>query len=268
MAVVDVVKVLTEYCEDGEDTFRDLHGPEAVIAVRDVVDLLQGELGGQLDYNTLWAEFEAAPRETAPDLTGALEAMVEADPGLGDKLEALLEEYYATSRPGGPGVGAGMPESESSEFVPREEARIERHETEPRGHTNEAGEGTYLYGNVPGGKAAVGEAPELGPDVLEVRRELETLSFDVRELFEQLQVTVKREPALSDSVRSELRQALESLEVEIMLGEEAEEDRIVEHLRRVGDLDPNVLALLLTGLRHTRSEAQAMVRGAIERAGT
>ena len=266
MAVEDVVTVLAKYCEDGEETFRDLHGPEAAIAVKDMIDLLEGELGGQLDYDTLWAEFEAAPRETTPDLAGALEAMVEADPGLTDQLEALLQEYYATSRPVEPTEGAKVPEAETSEFVPREEARAESHEAEPRGHTDAAGEGTYLYGNVPAGDVSVEKALELGPDVLEVRREVEMLSFDVDELFAQLQVTVDQEPALDDQDRRELHEELEGLEGEIMLGADADQERIVEHLRRVGDLDPDFLALLLAGLRHTQSEAQYMVENAIEQA--
>jgi hypothetical protein len=272
MAVADVVSVLVEYCEDGEETFRDLRGPEAVIAVQDVIDLLQGELGGQLDYGTLWDEFEAAPRQTAPDLIGALEAMIEADPGLADKLEVLLEEYYATSRPVGPTAGDRMPESEASQVVPREDARIERHEVEPRRHTDVAGEGTYLYGNVRAGDVAVEKSLELGSDVLDgmasipVRRELDVLSFDVAQLFDQLRTTVGQEAALSDEIRAELRQELDGLEAEMMLGDEADQDRLVEHLRRVGDLDPDFLGLLLAGLRHTRSEAQAVVENAIQRA--
>ncbi len=40
----------------------------------------------------------------------------------------------------------------------------------------------------------------------------------------------------------------------------------MDHLRRIGEADPDVLELVLTGLRHTRSEAQAFVQSAIERA--
>ena len=266
MAVEDVVRVLSEYCEDGAESFGDRHGPEAVIAVRDLIDVLRVELGGQLDYDTLWAEFEEAPRETAADLAGALEAMIEADPGLAEKLEALMEEYYATSRPAGNSVGAEMPESDTSEFVSRREDRIERHEVEPRSHTDVAGEGTYLYGNVRSGDdVTFQKALEVGPDVLEVRRELETLSFDVDGLFQQLRVTVDEEMGLSDEVKNEVRQALKALQTEIMLGGEADEDAIVTHLRHLGELDPDLLALVLTGLRRARTEAQAVVQGAIER---
>jgi len=267
MAVADVVDILMEYCEDGEETFRDRHGAEAAIAVQDIVDVLQGELGGQLDYDNLWSEFEAAPRETAPDLSGALEALVEADPGLASKLEALLEEYYATSRPVGPEVGEELPQVEASEFVPRKEPRIEEQEAEPLGHTDEAGEGTYLYGNVrAGGDVTVERTLELGSDVLDVRRELEMLSFDVHELFEQLHITVGQELDLDDETREQLNSELEELEVELMLGEDASEDRVVEYLRAIGATDPDVLGLVLSGLRHTRTKSEGLVERAMRRA--
>lgn len=262
MAVADVITILMEYYEDGEELFADAHGPEAVIPVRDGIDLLRGELGGQLEYDTLWAEFEGAPRETAPDLTGALEAMVEADPGLADKLQVLLEEYYATSEPVG-AAEAGMPESQDSEFVPRGETRIERHEVEPRSHTDVAGEGTYLYGNVRGGDAEVEGTMELGPDVLSVHREEEVLSYDVRELFDQLRATVDREDEFTGSVRTALREELDGLEAELALGDEADEEEVVVRLRRIGEIDPEFLGLLLRGLRQTRTEARGVVQNAL-----
>lgn len=266
MAVQDAVNVLMEYYEDGEEAFRDLHGPEAVIAVRDMIDLLETELGSQLDYDTLWGEFEAAPRETSADLAGALEAMVEADPGLANQLEVRLEEYYATSQPVTQVEGLEVEEEEPSEVVPREEQRVERHEVEPRNHTDVHGEGTYLYGNVRAGSDLAVEKPvEQEADVLAVHRELEMLSFDVDELFEQLRVTVEQEPGYNDETKGELKAALEELEVELMQGEEAGEDRIVELLRELGEVDPNLLALVLTGLGKTDTEAEYTVEQAIRR---
>jgi hypothetical protein len=268
MAVIDVVTILTEYCEDGEETFRDLHGPEAVVAVKDTIDLLETQLGNQLEYDTLWEEFEAAPRETTPQLAGALEAMVEADPGLSSQMEILLEEYYATSEPVTQVEGLEVTDQEAAEVVPREEQRIKRHQVEPRNHTDVHGEGTYLYGNVRAGSdLAVEKAVEQEADLLAVHREMEMLSFDVDELFEQLRATVEQEPAFNEETKTELKVELEGLETELMQGEEADEDEIVEHLRRLGDVDPNLLELLLTGLQKTDTEAEATVREAIRRLG-
>ncbi len=270
MAAGDVVTILVEYCEDGEDGFRSRHGPEAAAVVRDVMALLKGELGGQLDYDTLWAEFEVAPRETAPELTGALEALVEADPGLSEKMKALMAEYYSAIRPKaeaeGPVLEEETPEAEESEFIPRREARVEEHEAEPLGHADNAGEGTYLYGNVrAGGEPTLEETLEVGPDVSEGRREPEILSLDIRALFGQLANTVEEEEALGEDARQELRDELELLEAQLMLGEGADEEQLVKHLRRLGEIDLDFLELVLSSLRRTRNEVQAVLEHAIER---
>ncbi len=262
MAVEDVVEVLVEYCHD-QETFEDLHGAEAVIVVRDLVDLLRRELGGQLDYDTLWAEFESSPEDAAADLSGALEAMVEADPGLAHRLDELLREYYATAGATPSALDGGAPGSDDVHIMPGLSS-VERPEEKPTRHTDDAGEGTYLYGNVPAGDITVGQALEMGSEVLERLPEGEVPSLDVRGLFEQLRQTAAHEPKLSDPIRERLRDKLEELEAEIMLGDEADEEEIVGHLRRIGELSPEVLELVLTGLRYTRSEAQVRVQNAIQ----
>jgi hypothetical protein len=52
-------------------------------------------------------------------------------------------------------------------------------------------------------------------------------------------------------------EALEELEVELMLGEDASEERIVALLREIGEIDPGFLELVLSGLARTRSRATA-----------
>lgn len=268
MAVEDVVTILMEYLEDGEDAFGSRHGSEALVAARDMVDLLRGELGGQLDYDRLWAEFEAAPRETMPQLLGLLEAMVEADPGLGDKLQVLLEDYYAARGSLGPPSGDETPEAEASEFLPREDIPLESHQVTPRRHTDEAGEGTYLYGNVPaGGPTTVGKAGGIDWDVVETRGGPQMPDFDVSELFAQLRRKVEEDPDTAEEKQKALIQELQELEAELLLGEQADESRIWEHLRTLGEEDDELLELVLTSLWQTPGRARAMVERAIVELG-
>ncbi len=91
------------------------------------------------------------------------------------------------------------------------------------------------------------------------------LSFDVQQLFERLQITVRDDPDLDDQTRRQLTAGLEDLQVELMLGDDADEDRVVSHLRAIGRLDIDVLDLVLSGLRHTRSQARGLIERAIER---
>lgn len=270
MAAADVVETLMEYHEDGEEAFRDRHGPGAVIAMRDLTALLSSELGGQLDYDTLWAEFESAPRETTPELIGILEALVEADPGLGDKLETLLEDYYASGRGMVAATGDEAAASPESTIVRREQTSVEEQQAvsrpgrAERGHTDEAGEGTYLYGNVrAGGQVSVGKREGLDLDVLEAREALELTGLDVRTLFQQLLTRAEREPTLAETEREALVEELKELEEELMLGDESDQTRLVEHLRRLGQTDTDYLELVLTGLWHTPGGLAAGVEQAI-----
>lgn len=263
MAVEDVTSVLVEYCEDGEETFRNLHGGEAEAAVQDMADLIRRELGNQLEYDTLWQEFVSSPRETAADLSGELEAMVEADPGLADQLERLLKEYYATGVMTAGAADGGLPQ-EGGEALAWEEVPTEPHEAKPSSHTDDAGGGTYLYGNVPSSDITVEKGAEMNGELSQTGGEEPTLRFEVGELFEQLEGTVRSESELSDVIKATLENRLQELEAEIMLEEDADEERIVKYLRRIGELDPDTLELTLTGLSTTRGKAEAVVRRAIE----
>lgn len=264
MAVGDVVRVLMEYYQDGEEAFERRHGSGAAIAARDMADLVRRELGGQLDYGALWEEFEAAPRETRPALTGGLEALVEADPGLGDKLDQLMQDYWAARGTLSPGVGRETPEAEVSEFTPRERTPAREQEAPPGGHADQAGKGAYLYGNVPAGETvSVGKTEGLDLDVLEAREGEQLVSFDLTGLFEQLQARIERDPALSEETRGALRQELVELHSELMLGDETDGARVVEHLRRLGDIDGEFLELVLTGLWHTPGRVRAVVEQAV-----
>lgn len=258
MPIPDVIDILLEYCQDGQETFRQRRGAEAVVVVRDIIDLLRGALGAQLDFDALWADFQAAPRQTAPELSGALEALVEADPGFADKLDAGLREFYATGRPDAPAPAEPEP-------VEPAKPSVEEAQQQPRRHTDDAGEGAYLYGNVPGGTADVGERPDLEPDILDVHRRLDALSFDVRALFDQLHTTIREGLSLDDDIRLILAAQLDQLQAQLALGEDADEDRVVHHLRRIGQIEPDLLDLVLIGLRHTQGEAHGVVQGAIRR---
>lgn len=72
------------------------------------------------------------------------------------------------------------------------------------------------------------------------------------------------EEALNEETRQELHDELEALEAELMRGQEADDGRVVELLRRVGEIDLDFLELVLSGLRHTQGEAQSVVERAIE----
>jgi hypothetical protein len=265
MVIEDIVNVLTECYARGEGPFEEDYGPGALIAMQDIAGLLKTELESQTNHGALWEAFEADPRGMAPDLSGALEALIEADPGLADKLDALGEEFRASLR--SPQSRAALPGEQVTGTPPlavRRESPVEPKETESLDHRSNAGEGTYLYGNVKGGDVTVGEMEGTPPEALPVRDAVGMLSFDVKELFTQLIITVEAHSEFSPELRAALRDELEALEAEIALGERADELRIVQHLRTIGQLDRGLLEVVLNGLGNTPSEARFIVQDAIK----
>ena len=94
MSVQEVTRTIRSYLEEGEDTFRERYGPEAVTAIEDLITMLKLRLEEESVYASLWDEFVAEPRATEDELTGALGALIEADPALAERLEAFMEEYH------------------------------------------------------------------------------------------------------------------------------------------------------------------------------
>lgn len=99
MSVREVTRIVSMYLEDGEDALEQRYGPQAVAAVEDLIALLKARLQKGSAYVTLWDQLEAEPRATAEELTGTLEAMIEADPALARRLQAFLEEYRSSVTP-------------------------------------------------------------------------------------------------------------------------------------------------------------------------
>jgi hypothetical protein len=263
MAVEDVVAILTDYYQSGEEAFGERHGGEALIVVRDILDLLETELEEELQYDALWEAFEADPRGTAVDLSGRLEALVEADPGLAEQLDLLVGEYHAAGRAAAEAEGADrQAPTVAAPVAPDSPAK---REIEPEDHRNDAGEGTYLYGNVKAGDTTVGEALEMGSGVLDVQQNVEALSFEVEGLFDQLYATLERRTELASEIKVDLQDELQNLEAELALGEDASEGCLLRCLRNIGQLDLDFLELVLTGLGNTRTEARFVVQNAIRR---
>lgn len=143
MAVNEVVRVMRDYIEDDGARLEQTYGPEAVLAVADMKDLLATRLTEESAYGVLWERFEADPRAVSVELVGALEALTEADPGLAKRLNGFMEAFHRVEAgdkietfapmPDKSPVGGGVPDTTDTS----QDEEIVREE------------GTYLYGDVP-----------------------------------------------------------------------------------------------------------------------
>lgn len=156
MTIAEAVQLLTEYAQSDDDAFQARYNERALIAMRDMAEVLETQLEDDLRYAAVWEEFQQNPQADAADLTGMLEALVEADPGFAEQIETLVAEFHAAVRDI-PGPTAPVEEEPRPETVvtPTPSQPIEPEDVKPRDYRDDADSGTYLYGNVPAGDVTV-----------------------------------------------------------------------------------------------------------------
>lgn len=243
MSVRQAVSALRSYYQEEGLSLEETYGPEAVSAARDLASMLSARLGEESPYVTLWADFEADPRGTAAQLTGALEALVEADPALGRRLEGFVREWEPVSGPPG-----SAHDPAAQEVVGEDEAWGSTVALEPN---PDVGQGAYLYGNLEPGSVTVENGGEGGMARIEGLDHVERLGLDpsrVRQLRDDLYGAIESHPGIDPVLERDLKGELEDALDEAAMGERADADRLGRNLRNIGRMHPDILRALLDRL--------------------
>lgn len=249
----EVVQLLRDLMIDDGETLRERDGPEAVTAARDLADFVSARLSEDVAQQSLWVEFREDPEGTAAELTGILEALVEADPGLALRMERYLEEYHRVLSPPGPRRVREARRNVKTEggvmdiSLTAEDATLD---IEPQ---SDYGRGTYLRGNVVPGTQP--KEPGVTFEAFEFRGQVVRFgpnAPDVTVLFQQLYETVEGRPDLNPEAQAELKTELQEVQALVALQEEeVDQEELARHLQNIERLSPDVLQLLLNGLMET-----------------
>jgi hypothetical protein len=94
MIIQEVVSILGDLVQDDGATLGERYGPRALAVAQSLRSLLAVRLQEESPYTSLWEQFEAESQAVTAELTGSLEALVEADPALAERLNAFVEEYH------------------------------------------------------------------------------------------------------------------------------------------------------------------------------
>ena len=252
MAVSDLVTILMEYDRSGEERFADLYGGEGLSAVQDIRDLLQEEFQEQTGFGSLWEDYEADPQGSAEELSGAVEAVIEADPGLGQELDQLFGEFKAASRSWKEELepGEGTPR-EFSPHLPGQEAQEEPDPGDNRQGQVYEEKGTFRYGNQPPGETTIeGKLPKFPMSIDgDPRAEVELF-------FDQLRTTLDEKFDLPQERQEELEEILGAMKAEFHREEGAREQRLKEHIERISDLKPSLIPYLEDWLENITPEEE------------
>ncbi len=95
MAVNDIVDLVLLLDRRGGEELEQQAGPEGMSLVEELRDVLAARMRESDMYTPLWDEFRSEPESNRAEMIGALEAMVEGDAALAERLEVLLEDFNA-----------------------------------------------------------------------------------------------------------------------------------------------------------------------------
>lgn len=93
MAVNDIIDLILLLDRRGGEELEQQAGPEGVSLAGELRELLAARMRESDMYTPLWEEFRAEPESNRAEVIGAVEAMVEGDAALAERLNELLEDF-------------------------------------------------------------------------------------------------------------------------------------------------------------------------------
>ncbi len=253
MAVEDLVELLVIYLRSGEQAFAEHRGGQALAAVEDIRELLREELTEQVKYQALWDDFTANPQNHAAELTGVLEALIEADPGLGEAFDRLMADSRTSVDQGEGAAVRGKARAKAVvRSLPESDAPQESSDAVPREAADDIPQGAYLYGggDLQSGDISAGD-PKEDPATGKAPLVSHGGSVEQKLIFDQLRSTLQEQSGMAEILRSRLEEKLTDLEAELKLGQEAKLEKVGRILQSIQEESPRYFRYVDQGFRQS-----------------
>ncbi|MGC9400721.1 MAG: hypothetical protein ACP5HM_16545 [Anaerolineae bacterium] len=215
-----IVNVLAEMTEEPQQI-----APQAMASAQAVHAEIVPRLEERPTYADLWQDFQAQPQEQKPVLAGIVQVLIQTDPALKARLQALLQQYQAATQGAGrqvnTGGGAyvgGSVEVTHGDFVGRDKRT-----------TTITGDG-----NVVGDHSSSTVIKQQGADAASIAR-----------AFADVYTAVQQQPDLPPQDKADVQAELEEVETELQKGEAANEGFIRRRLRNVQHMAPDIYDVVL-----------------------
>ena len=261
MAVQIVVRILRQFMQDDEATLERRYGPQAVALAQELRSMLAVRLREESPYAALWEQFENQPQTAAAELTGALEALVEADPAVARRLHTFVEDWRRLVG----SLEARMAHRRMEEQDLLIAGDVPSPTTAPA-DAHDMGGGAYLYGNVGAGRVSTARAVRGVNDGYEGRFPVEGMELNVAEvtpIFEPVEAAVKTHPYISSAAEARLKVELAEVQVQVARGDQADVEKMAHHLHNIGRLAPDILEILLSRLTDLAPGSRDTVQRAV-----
>ena len=246
MPAVEVTDILRSLVQEGGDRLERRTSLGTRTVVEEMRDLVIDRLREDAVYAGLWEEFREDPDAAEAEFTGALEAMVEADPGLAKRLRSFVNQYQRSLRVrprrrqrSWDRHTGDLPVPEDAEGFMVTGTAKDRH--------GDFEEGAYLYGDTLSGQEAIGDSGQdvdLEEAILASRGAKSTVGRP--DFFEQLAGDLDEHPDLDDEERQEIEEDLDVIEHQVLLGPDAEEPVLEWRLRHIQQLAPDIAEVLFS----------------------
>lgn len=253
MQAEEITRVMQILVQDDGRTLEKRHGQRAVTIAQDIAEVVQYRLSEEAPFDTLWDDFIDDPVDAGPQVTGALEALTEAYPGLNRRLDELMENYDQ--------VVTGT--AEGSEVTGSAKAAAPETELTLAEQPDSYSSGTYLVGNVPGGpQGRESEGREIGVEETDFggRGRLERGALRATAIpgvFRRLYRSVQDYPDLTLAQKSTLDTQLQRIEALLdpdRTFSAADREELLEHLNKVRVTSSDVFEILIQELKDGQSE--------------
>jgi len=218
-----------------------------------VGEFLSERLQEDTPHKVIWNEFVEEPKENAASLTGILEALFEAQPGVRKRVDGFfrkitaLEAHQSDHQDVEPGVEDALKtdigevrfiNDDSGDVIAQEDV--------------EADHPAYLYGNEKAGVEDVQKKPEpktinLGDDAQIIENPDENVPYP--HIFPHLDNVIEQSDNLSIDEKHQLNEQLNEVRRQL-LGESTYDEKKMTHaFQRIWEIDESIAHALIEGLK-------------------
>ncbi len=215
-----IVNVLAEITDEPQQI-----APQALASAQAIRAELVPRLEERPAYADLWQDFQAQPQEQKSVLAGIVQVLIQTDPALEARLQALLQQYQVATQgtgqqinTGGGAYIGGKVDTGGGSFTGRD-----------KWTTTITGDG-----NVVGDHSSSTVIRQQGADAAAIAR-----------AFADFYTAVQQQPDLPPQDKADVQAELQDVETELQKGEEANAGFIRRRLRHVQRMAPDIYDVVI-----------------------
>jgi hypothetical protein len=266
--VAEIVNYLTRHYQEKEDILNENLLPEPVDdLVGQMGRFLKTRLEEDTPHKVVWDEFLNQPEEKSASLTGILEALFEAQPGVRERVDGFMREITAIEAENSDhtelqgGLESNL-NAEPGGFIPddsKDAAILADNEAEKN-------PSIYLYGNERADFESTPEAPVSKPFMIGKNAQIvfnPEAKAQFPEIFDHLFKTIETSKSLNSQDKHDLQENLQEIHSQLTGEKSYIEQDLAQSIQGMWEVEPSYANALIKSLQNDVSalpiEAQKFI---------